>query len=153
VMVREPAVDETVAILRGLKEKYEVHHGVRIVDSALISAAKLSNRYISGRFLPDKAIDLIDEAASRLRMEMDSVPIELAEIQEKITQLEIEKRALDKEKGKKEVEGVDGFIQQVTPSCRCQRLSPQIHRYCSILGVLNRRRRDGSSPCSDRLLH
>ena len=103
VMVREPNVDETVAILRGLKEKYEVHHGVRIVDSALIAAAKLSHRYITSRFLPDKAIDLIDEAASRLRIEMDSVPLELAEIQEKITQLEIEKRALDKEKGKKEV--------------------------------------------------
>ncbi len=103
VMVREPGVDETVAILRGLKEKYEVHHGVRIVDSALIAAAKLSHRYITSRFLPDKAIDLIDEAASRLRIEMDSVPLELAEIQEKITQLEIEKRALDKEKGKKEV--------------------------------------------------
>ncbi len=103
VLVREPAVEETIAILRGLKEKYEVHHGVRIIDSALISAAKLSNRYITGRFLPDKAIDLMDEAASRLRMEMDSVPIELAEIQEKITQLDIEKRALEKEKGKKEI--------------------------------------------------
>jgi ATP-dependent Clp protease ATP-binding subunit ClpB len=98
VMVREPSVDETVAILRGLKEKYEVHHGVRIIDSALIAAAKLSNRYITARFLPDKAIDLIDEAASRLRMEMDSMPLELAEIQEKITQLEIEKRALEKER-------------------------------------------------------
>jgi ATP-dependent Clp protease ATP-binding subunit ClpB len=104
VMVREPSVDETVAILRGLKEKYEVHHGVRIVDSALIAAARLSHRYITARFLPDKSIDLIDEAASRLRIEMDSVPLELAEIQEKITQLEIEKRALEKEKNKKEVE-------------------------------------------------
>lgn len=103
VMVREPSVDETVAILRGLKEKYEVHHGVRIVDSALIAAARLSHRYITARFLPDKAIDLIDEAASRLRIEMDSVPLELAEIQEGITQLEIEKRALEKEKNKKEV--------------------------------------------------
>ena len=98
VVVREPSVDETVAILRGLKEKYEVHHGVRIVDSALIAAAKLSHRYITGRFLPDKAIDLVDEAASRLRLEMDSMPIELAEIQDKITQLEIERRALEKEK-------------------------------------------------------
>ncbi len=105
VMVREPSVDETIAILRGLKEKYEVHHGVRIVDSALIAAARLSHRYITARFLPDKAIDLIDEAASRLRIEMDSVPLELAEIQEKITQLEIEKRALEKEKNKKEVAG------------------------------------------------
>ncbi|UCF05662.1 MAG: ATP-dependent chaperone ClpB [bacterium] len=103
VMVREPTVDETVAILRGLKEKYEVHHGVRIIDSALISAAGLSHRYITGRFLPDKAIDLIDEAASRLRLEMDSMPLELSTIQGKITQLEIERRALEKEKGKKEV--------------------------------------------------
>jgi ATP-dependent Clp protease ATP-binding subunit ClpB len=103
VLVSEPDIDETVAILRGLKEKYEVHHGVRIEDSALIAAAKLSNRYISGRFLPDKAIDLVDEAASRLRMEMDSVPIELAEIQDRMTQLEIEKKALDKEKKKEAV--------------------------------------------------
>jgi ATP-dependent Clp protease ATP-binding subunit ClpB len=98
VMVREPGEDETVAILRGLKEKYEVHHGVRILDSALIAAAKLSHRYITSRFLPDKAIDLIDEAASRLRMEMDSMPLELSEITERITQLEIEKKALEKEK-------------------------------------------------------
>jgi ATP-dependent Clp protease ATP-binding subunit ClpB len=100
VLVREPDVGETVSILRGLKEKYEVHHGVRIEDSALIAAAKLSHRYISSRFLPDKAIDLVDEAASSLRMEMDSMPIELAEIQERITQLEIEKTALEKEKKK-----------------------------------------------------
>jgi ATP-dependent Clp protease ATP-binding subunit ClpB len=103
IIVREPSVDETLAILRGLKEKYEVHHGVRIVDDALIAAAKLSHRYITGRFLPDKAIDLIDEAASRLRLETDSMPEELAEIQDKITQLEIEKRALEKEKNDVEV--------------------------------------------------
>ncbi|MBN2071187.1 MAG: ATP-dependent chaperone ClpB [Candidatus Krumholzibacteriota bacterium] len=103
VLISEPSVDETIAILRGLKEKYEVHHGVRIIDSALIAAATLSNRYITSRFLPDKAIDLIDEAASGLRMEMDSVPLELAEIQEKATQLEIEKKALEKEKKKSAV--------------------------------------------------
>jgi ATP-dependent Clp protease ATP-binding subunit ClpB len=103
ILVREPTVDETLAILRGLKDKYEVHHGVRIVDDALVAAAKLSHRYITGRFLPDKAIDLIDEAASRLRLEMDSMPMELAEIQDKITQLEIEKRALEKEKNDAEV--------------------------------------------------
>jgi ATP-dependent Clp protease ATP-binding subunit ClpB len=103
VIVREPSVDETIAILRGLKEKYEVHHGVRIVDDALVAAAKLSHRYITGRFLPDKAIDLVDEAASRLRLEMDSMPLELAEIQDKITQLEIERRALEKEKDTREV--------------------------------------------------
>jgi ATP-dependent Clp protease ATP-binding subunit ClpB len=98
VIVREPSVDDTIAILRGLKEKYEVHHGVRIVDSALVAAAKLSHRYITGRFLPDKAIDLMDEAASRLRLEMDSMPRELAEIQDRVTQLEIERRALEKER-------------------------------------------------------
>jgi ATP-dependent Clp protease ATP-binding subunit ClpB len=103
VLIGEPTVDETVAILRGLKEKYEVHHGVRIEDSALIAAAKLSSRYITARFLPDKAIDLVDEAASKLRMEMDSVPAELAAMQDGITQLEIEKRALEKEKKKAEV--------------------------------------------------
>ncbi|MCD6379969.1 ATP-dependent chaperone ClpB [bacterium] len=103
ILVSEPSVKETTGILRGLKEKYEVYHGVRIADSALIAAAKLSNRYITSRFLPDKAIDLIDEATSGLRMEMDSVPIELAHIQDSVTQLEIERRALDKEKKKEEV--------------------------------------------------
>jgi len=112
IMVREPNVDETVAILRGLKEKYEVHHGVRVLDSALIAAAKLSHRYITGRFLPDKAIDLVDEAASRLRMEMDSMPLELATIEEKITQLEIEKRALEKEKGRKGVNERFGGVKE-----------------------------------------
>ncbi len=98
VLVREPSVDDTIAILRGLKEKYEVHHGVRILDAALVAAAKLSHRYITSRFLPDKAIDLMDEAASRLRLETDSMPRELAEIQDRITQLEIERRALEKER-------------------------------------------------------
>ncbi len=102
VYVGEPSVEDTIAILRGLQERYEVHHGVDITDPALVAAATLSHRYISDRQLPDKAIDLMDEAASRLRMEMDSVPIELAEIQDGITQLEIEKTALEKEK-KKEV--------------------------------------------------
>jgi ATP-dependent Clp protease ATP-binding subunit ClpB len=98
VMVLEPSVDDTVAILRGLKERYEVHHGVRIRDSALIAAATLSHRYISERFLPDKAIDLMDEAASRLRIEIDSVPTEIDELQRRIVQLEIEREALKKEK-------------------------------------------------------
>jgi len=98
VMVLEPSVEDTIAILRGLKERYEVHHGVRIQDSALIAAATLSHRYISERFLPDKAIDLIDEAASRLRIEIDSVPTEIDEIQRRIVQLEIEREALKKEK-------------------------------------------------------
>jgi ATP-dependent Clp protease ATP-binding subunit ClpB len=98
ILIDEPSVEETISILRGLKEKYEVHHGVRIQDSAVIAAATLSDRYISDRFLPDKAIDLIDEAASRLRMEIDSKPAELDEIDRKIMQLEIEREALKKEK-------------------------------------------------------
>ncbi len=97
VYVKEPTVDDTISILRGLKEKYEVHHGVKIKDSALIAAAILSHRYITDRFLPDKAIDLIDEAASRLRMEIDSMPVELDEIERKLRQLEIEKQAVMKE--------------------------------------------------------
>ena len=98
VMVEEPTVEDTISILRGLKEKYEVHHGVRIKDSALVAAATLSHRYITDRFLPDKAIDLIDEATSRLRIEIDSMPAEIDTIQRKITQLEIEREALKKEK-------------------------------------------------------
>ncbi|MBN1849369.1 MAG: ATP-dependent chaperone ClpB [Deltaproteobacteria bacterium] len=98
VMVEEPTVEDTISILRGLKEKYEVHHGVRIQDSALVAAATLSHRYITDRFLPDKAIDLIDEATSRLRIEIDSMPAEIDDVQRKITQLEIEKEALKKEK-------------------------------------------------------
>ncbi len=100
IMVVEPSVEDTIAILRGLKERYEVHHGVRIQDSAIVAAATLSHRYITDRFLPDKAIDLIDEAASRLRIEIDSMPIELDEVTRKITQLEIERQALLKEKDK-----------------------------------------------------
>jgi len=98
VMVEEPTVEDTISILRGIKEKYEVHHGVRIKDSALVAAATLSHRYITDRFLPDKAIDLIDEATSRLRIEIDSMPAEIDDVQRKITQLEIEKEALKKEK-------------------------------------------------------
>ncbi|MDX1673448.1 MAG: AAA family ATPase, partial [Longimicrobiales bacterium] len=97
VLVGEPSVEATVAILRGLKERYEVHHGVRITDAALIAAARLSDRYIGGRFLPDKAIDLVDEAASRLRIEIDSLPQEIDEVERRITQLEIEKQALVRE--------------------------------------------------------
>ncbi len=97
VLVDEPSVEDTISILRGLKEKYEVHHGVRIKDSALVAAATLSDRYITDRFLPDKAIDLIDEATSRLRIEIDSMPAEIDDIQRKITQLEIEREALKKE--------------------------------------------------------
>ena len=97
VLVQEPTVEDTISILRGLKEKYEVHHGVRIKDSAIVGAATLSHRYISDRFLPDKAIDLIDESASRLRIEIDSMPAEIDEVERKIIQAEIEREALRKE--------------------------------------------------------
>ena len=100
VLVQEPSLEDTIAILRGLKEKYEVHHGVRITDAATVAAASLSNRYISDRFLPDKAIDLIDEAASRLRIEIDSMPTEIDEVERKKIKLEIEREALKKEKDK-----------------------------------------------------
>ncbi len=97
VYVGQPSVEDTIAILRGLKERYEVHHGVRIKDSAIVAAAVLSNRYISDRFLPDKAIDLIDEAASGLRIEIDSMPTEIDQLERRLTQLEIERQALKKE--------------------------------------------------------
>jgi ATP-dependent Clp protease ATP-binding subunit ClpB len=98
VLVDEPGIDDTIAILRGLKERYEKHHGVAITDSAIVAAANLSDRYIGDRFLPDKAIDLVDEAASKLRMEIDSVPTELDEIERRVRQLEIERQALKKDK-------------------------------------------------------
>jgi ATP-dependent Clp protease ATP-binding subunit ClpB len=98
VFVGEPSVEDTISILRGLKEKYEVHHGVKIRDSALVAAATLSSRYISGRFLPDKAIDLVDEAASRIRIEIDSMPEEIDELERRIRQVEVERQALKKEK-------------------------------------------------------
>jgi ATP-dependent Clp protease ATP-binding subunit ClpB len=107
VYVGEPTVEQTIAILRGLKERYEVHHGVRITDSAIVAAATLSNRYIADRFLPDKAIDLIDEGASRLRIEIDSLPVEIDEVERKIVQLEIERQALSKEKDKASRERLD----------------------------------------------
>jgi len=104
IYVAQPTVEDTIAILRGLKERYEVHHGVKIKDSAIIASAMLSNRYISDRFLPDKAVDLIDEAGSRLRIEIDSVPMEIDEVQRKVMQLEIERQALKKEKDKGSLE-------------------------------------------------
>src|SRR5204863_1598613 len=98
VHVEEPSVEATIAILRGLKERYEVHHGIRIQDAALVSAATLSQRYITDRFLPDKAVDLMDEAASRLRMELDSMPTEVDQLERQIMQFEIEQNAMKKEK-------------------------------------------------------
>jgi ATP-dependent Clp protease ATP-binding subunit ClpB len=109
VYVGEPSVDDTIGILRGLKERYEVHHGVRIQDSALISAAVLSDRYITSRFLPDKAIDLMDEAASKLRIEIDSLPTEIDVVQRRILQLEIEQVALEKETDKLSAERLDAL--------------------------------------------
>jgi ATP-dependent Clp protease ATP-binding subunit ClpB len=103
-MIGEPTVEDTISILRGLRERYEIHHGVKFKDSALVAAAVLSNRYISDRFLPDKAIDLIDEAASRLRMEIDSMPAELDEVERRIMQLQIEREALRKETDKASAE-------------------------------------------------
>jgi ATP-dependent Clp protease ATP-binding subunit ClpB len=113
VYVGEPSVTDTIAILRGLKEKYEVHHGIRITDNALVAAATLSDRYIGDRFLPDKAIDLMDEAASRLRMEIDSLPQEIDEVERKILQLQIERQALLKEKDKAGVERRDAVEQEI----------------------------------------
>ncbi|MCD6404240.1 MAG: ATP-dependent chaperone ClpB [Planctomycetes bacterium] len=113
VYINEPSVEDTIAILRGLKGRYELHHGVRIADSAIVAAATLSHRYISGRFLPDKAIDLVDEAGSRLRTEIDSMPAEIDTIQRRITQLEIEREALKKERDKasaKRLERIDAEI-------------------------------------------
>ncbi|MBN2439669.1 MAG: ATP-dependent chaperone ClpB [Deltaproteobacteria bacterium] len=104
ILVREPSVEDTIAILRGLKERYEVHHGVRIKDAAIIAAATLSNRYISDRFLPDKAVDLIDEAASRLRIELDSLPVEIDALERRVIQLEIERQSLKNETDRTSVE-------------------------------------------------
>src|ERR671935_942363 len=113
VLVSEPTVEDTIAILRGLKERYEVHHGVRIQDSALVAAALLSHRYVTGRFLPDKAIDLIDEAASRLRIEIDSMPMEIDEVERRMKQLEIERAALRKETEAPSRERLDRLEQEL----------------------------------------
>lgn len=109
VMTGEPSVEATIAILRGLKERYEVHHGVKIMDSAIVAAARLSHRYITDRFLPDKAIDLVDEAASRLRMAIDSVPFDIDKVQRRLTQLEIERQALSHDKDKGAIERRDAI--------------------------------------------
>ena len=113
ILVREPTEEDTISILRGLKERYELHHGVRIHDSALIAAAVLSNRYITDRFLPDKAIDAIDEAASRLRTEIDSMPVEIDEVDRKIRQLEIEEQALKRERDKASKERLEKLREEL----------------------------------------
>ena len=113
VMVSEPSVEDTISILRGLKEKYEIFHGVHITDGALVAAADLSDRYIADRFLPDKAIDLVDEAASRLRMELDSMPVEIDQIQRKLTQMQIEEQALMKETDEASAERLEALRQEI----------------------------------------
>ena len=126
VMVGEPSVEDTVSILRGLKEKYEVHHGVRIQDAAIVAAARLSHRYISDRYLPDKAIDLIDEAASSLRMQIDSLPAEIDQFQRKITQLEIEREALKKESDPGSAERLKKIEQEVADlKAQCEAMKSQ----------------------------
>ncbi len=125
VQVSEPSLEDTVAILRGLKERYETHHGVRIQDAALVAAAQLSHRYITERFLPDKAVDLMDEASSRLRMELDSVPAELDQLQREILQLEIERTALAKEKDEKSRsrrESLEGQLAQLNEKASALRM-------------------------------
>ena len=113
IQVREPSVEDTISILRGLKERYEVHHGVKIKDSALVAAATLSDRYITDRYLPDKAIDLIDEAASKLRMEIDSMPVELDEAERRIRQLEIEKQGMLKDGSDEAKERLEGIGREI----------------------------------------
>jgi len=126
VMVGEPTVEDTISILRGLRERYEIHHGVKFKDAALVAAALLSHRYISDRFLPDKAIDLMDEAASKLRMEIDSMPAELDEVKRRIMQLEIEREALRKEKDKASVERL-GKLEKELANLKEQQTQLQAH--------------------------
>jgi len=126
VLIKEPSAEDTIAILRGLKERYEVHHGVKIKDSALIAAAILSDRYISDRFLPDKAIDLVDESAASLRIEIDSMPIEIDEVERKIIQLEIEKQALKKDKDTSSQERLKKIEQELS-SLKEKRDSMKLH--------------------------
>src|SRR6056297_246070 len=118
VQINEPSIDDAIAILRGIKEKYEIHHGISIKDSAIVSAVELSDRYISARFLPDKAIDLMDEAASRLKLEVDSTPAELDELQRKINQLEIALRELKKEKDHKQSKERYKEVQKELPNLK-----------------------------------
>ena len=138
IFIGEPSVENTIAILRGLKEKYEIHHGVSISDSAIVAAATLSDRYITARFLPDKAIDLIDEAASKLRIEIDSVPTEIDQVQRKIMQLEIEKQALKKEKdtasGKTKVKDVEEELKELRS--KLQEMKKHWEKEKSVIGKI-----------------
>lgn len=168
VFVSEPTVEDTISILRGLKEKYELHHGVRITDSAIVAAATLSNRYITDRFLPDKAIDLVDEAASRLRMEVDSKPEEVDELDRRIIQLKIEREALGKEKDKdskerlekleKELAGLEKKSEELTKRWTsekeklgaAQRLTEELDKART---ELERAQRDGNLEKASELLY
>ena len=127
VKISEPSVDDTISILRGLKEKYEIHHGVRIQDNALVAAAKLSERYLTERFLPDKAIDLVDEAASKLRIDIDSMPLEIDELNRKIRRLEIEKEALKKEEDQESKERIKELDQTINELK--EKRDPQLARW------------------------
>ena len=139
VYVGEPTVDNTIAILRGLKERYEAHHGVRITDGAVVAAASLSNRYIGDRFLPDKAIDLVDEAASRLRIEIDSMPQEIDEVERRIVQLEIERQALQKEKDPASVERRENLERELAElNERSSGMKAQWQREKETLGAVGR---------------
>ncbi|MCM8757248.1 MAG: AAA family ATPase, partial [Candidatus Omnitrophica bacterium] len=139
ILVKEPSVEDTISILRGLKERYEVHHGVKITDSALVAAAVLSHRYITGRFLPDKAIDLVDGAASKIRMENDSLPVELDEVERRIRQLEIERQGLKKETGEEAREKV-GRLEKELESLKKE--AEQLRqRWLAEKGVVERVRR------------
>ena len=143
VLVGEPSVEDTIAILRGLKERYEVHHGVRITDNAIVAAATLSHRYIADRFLPDKAIDLVDEAASRLRIEIDSLPQEIDEVERKIVQYQIELAALAKEKDKASKERrakVEGEVRELRD--RSQTMKAQWQAEKEIIGGLQGKKAD-----------
>ncbi|MBO6794781.1 MAG: ATP-dependent chaperone ClpB [Balneolaceae bacterium] len=122
VLVGEPTIEDTVSILRGLQERYEVHHGVRITDSAIVAAAELSHRYIADRFLPDKAIDLIDEAASRLRLQIDSLPEELDAVERQIRQLEIEREALKREKDDSKIQGIEKELADLEETRKAMRV-------------------------------
>src|SRR6202040_1798425 len=136
VFVGEPSVEDTVGILRGLKERYEVHHGVRITDSALVAAATLSDRYITSRFLPDKAIDLVDEAASRLRMEIDSRPVEIDELQRAVDRMKMEELALSKESGPASKERLQRFRADL--AARQEQLTALVARWEQEKASLNR---------------
>jgi len=113
VYIAEPDVEDTITILRGIKDKYEIHHGIRITDAALISAVTLSDRYISDRFLPDKAVDLVDEAAAKIRMEINSVPVVIDDARRRLLQLEVESEALKKEKDLRSKDRLKSVIQEI----------------------------------------